>query len=174
MLATRDASLQPTAVLSGTCDFTTAGLGLTPQDQLGFVQVADPSAERVALGAWFDNLWARLPSTGGLEHLLRQVERVAADEPPALIYLAILYRLFHQQGEGLDEDQVVRAATGIRDTVVWKKLYRFQRDGVVRAIDKLERYGGCIIADSVGLGKTTNCATIACWFFAAPAESWFT
>ena len=54
----------------------------------------------------------------------------------------------------LGEDQVVNAATGIRDTVVWQKLYKFQRDGVVGAIDKINRFGGCIIADSVGLGKT--------------------
>lgn len=160
MLLTRDASRQPTSVLSGTCDLTTAGLGLTPQDQHGFVQVADSDAERAALSTWFENLWAGLPSTGGLEHLLRQVERLAADEPPALIYLGILYHLFHQQGDGLDEERVVRAATGIRDTMVWKKLYRFQRDGVVGAIDKLERYGGCIIADSVGLGKTFEALAI--------------
>jgi hypothetical protein len=49
---------------------------------------------------------------------------------------------------------VVKSATGIRNTRVWKKLYKFQRDGVVGAIDKLERFGGCILADSVGLGKT--------------------
>ena len=54
----------------------------------------------------------------------------------------------------MDEERIVKSATGIRDTVVWNKLYAFQRDGVVAAIDKLSRYGGCIIADSVGLGKT--------------------
>jgi SNF2 family DNA or RNA helicase len=60
----------------------------------------------------------------------------------------------------LDEDRVVKAATGIRNTVVWKKLYKFQRDGVVGAIDKLDRFGGCIIADSVGLGKTFEALAI--------------
>jgi SNF2 family DNA or RNA helicase len=54
----------------------------------------------------------------------------------------------------MDEERIVKSATGIRNTRVWKKLYKFQRDGVVGAIDKLERFGGCIIADSVGLGKT--------------------
>src|SRR5690606_21978120 len=52
------------------------------------------------------------------------------------------------------EERIVRSATGIRDTVVWNKLYAFQRDGVVAAIDKLDRYGGCIIATSVGLWQT--------------------
>ena len=52
--------------------------------------------------------------------------------------------------DGVQFSVVSRSATGIRDTVVWKKLYKFQRDGVVGAIDKLQRYGGCILADSVG------------------------
>jgi hypothetical protein len=60
----------------------------------------------------------------------------------------------------VDEDRIVKSATGIRNTVVWKKLYKFQRDGVVGAIDKLERFGGCIIADSVGLGKTFEALAI--------------
>ncbi len=58
------------------------------------------------------------------------------------------------------QDKIVKSATGIRNTVVWKKLFKFQRDGVVGAIDKLERLGGCIIADSVGLGKTFEALAI--------------
>jgi hypothetical protein len=78
----------------------------------------------------------------------------------------------------MDEERIVKSATGIRNTVVWKKLYKFQRDGVVGAIDKLERFGGCIIADSVGWAKplkrwpsssTASCATTACWCYAPSA-----
>jgi SNF2 family N-terminal domain. len=72
----------------------------------------------------------------------------------------MLQRLFASSGDGLDEERIVKSATGIRNTVVWKKLYKFQRDGVVGAIDKLERFGGCIIADSVGLGKTFEALAI--------------
>ncbi len=70
----------------------------------------------------------------------------------------------------MDEERIVKSATGIRNTTVWKKLYKFQRDGVVGAIDS-SNAGGCIIADSVGLGKTfealaisstTSFAMIAC------------
>jgi SNF2 family DNA or RNA helicase len=63
-------------------------------------------------------------------------------------------------GNPLSLDRIVKSATGIRNTVVWKKLYKFQRDGVVGAIDKLDRFGGCIIADSVGLGKTFEALAI--------------
>ncbi|MBN0742113.1 hypothetical protein JTL98_34315, partial [Pseudomonas aeruginosa] len=64
----------------------------------------------------------------------------------------MLHRLFQDSGDEMDEERIVKSATGIRNTVVWKKLFKFQRDGVVGAIDKLNRFGGCIIADSVGLG----------------------
>ena len=70
------------------------------------------------------------------------------------IYALILHHLFRTQDDELNEEQVVKSATGIRNTSVWNKLFKFQRDGVVGAIDKLNRFGGCIIADSVGLGKT--------------------
>lgn len=61
----------------------------------------------------------------------------------------------------VDEERIiVKSVTGIRNTVVWKKLFKFQRDGVVGEIDKRERFGGCIIADSVGLGKTFEALAI--------------
>ena len=71
-----------------------------------------------------------------------------------------MHHIFRTQGDELDEEQVVKSATGIRSTKVWKKLFKFQRDGVVGAIDKLNRFGGCIIADSVGLGKTFEALAI--------------
>ena len=70
------------------------------------------------------------------------------------VYFQILYQMFKDLGDELDEERIIKSATGIRNTVVWKKLFHFQRDGVTGAIDKLERIGGCIIADSIGLGKT--------------------
>ena len=73
---------------------------------------------------------------------------------PSLVYFQILYQMFKDLGDELDKERIIKSATGIRNTVVWKKLFHFQRDGVTGAIDKLERIGGCIIADSVGLGKT--------------------
>ena len=79
---------------------------------------------------------------------------------PSLIYFLTLFHVFKNLGDELDEERIVKSATGIRNTTVWKKLYKFQRDGVVGAIDKLERLGGCIIADSVGLGKTFEALAI--------------
>lgn len=141
--------------LAGTCAFTTDGLGLTPGQQFGLIQCAESSEEAAMLGSWFSGIWDSLPATpAARETLLTRLCELAAHQPPTVIYHLILYHLFKDLGDTLDEERIVKSSTGIRDTVVWRKLYRFQRDGVVGAIDKLERLGGCIIADSVGLGKT--------------------
>ncbi len=88
------------------------------------------------------------------------LRRLAAHRAPSSIYALILHYLFRTDGGELDEERVVRSATGIRDTEVWKRLFKFQRDGVVGAINKIERFGGCIVADSVGLGKTFEALAI--------------
>ena len=92
--------------------------------------------------------------------LIAQLEGLGAYRSPYDVYALVLFHLFANRGEALDEEQIVKSATGIRSTVVWKKLFKFQRDGVVGALDKLNRYGGCIIADSVGLGKTFEALAI--------------
>ena len=85
---------------------------------------------------------------------------IAEHKAPSFVYYLTLYHLFKGLGDELDEERIVKSATGIRDTVVWRKLFKFQRDGVIGALDKLERLGGCIIADSVGLGKTFEALAI--------------
>ena len=155
MLVARDAAGSPTGAVIGTVAFSSAGFGLTPTNALTLLQRTESPEEAATLSAWFDSQWATIPG-GDAERaeLVRQVRELAETRSPALVYSLILNRLLGRNGEGLDEDRIVNAATGIRSTIVWKKLYKFQRDGVVGAIDKLARFGGCIIADSVGLGKT--------------------
>ena len=158
--------------ITGICPFTTDGLGLTSGNQFGLVQASERSEECDMYGGWFGSLWNGLPDAGAKADLLRRLQELVAHKPPALAYHLILYHLFKDLGTELDEEKIVKSATGIRNTVVWKKLFKFQRDGVVGAIDKLERLGGCIIADSVGWGRrsrrwrssnTTSCETTACW-----------
>lgn len=139
-------------VLTGTCSFTTEGLGVTPGDRLGLVQLSDTDAEAGAYADWFQASWNTVKPIES--PLLSRLADAAEHRAPSLLYFKVLYELFKEIGEELDEERIIKSATGIRDTTVWKKLFKFQRDGVVGAIDKLERIGGCIIADSVGLGKT--------------------
>ena len=151
----RDAQGAAQQVVLGSISISTDGLGLTPGNPLSLIQVSESPEEATSLTAWFDSQWSVLSSNPeAREALLAALQEVAGRRDPFSVYALILYHLLYNKGEQMDEDRIVKAATGIRNTVVWKKLYKFQRDGVVGAIDKLERFGGCIIADSVGLGKT--------------------
>ncbi|MBF0127284.1 MAG: DEAD/DEAH box helicase family protein [Magnetococcales bacterium] len=151
----------PQKVITGACPFTTDGLGLTPGNQFSLIQCADDPQEIEELSAWFKSLWGSLPAIPeAKERFLADLQELCDRQAPSLIYYWILYQLFNTLGDQIDEERIVKSATGIRNTVVWKKLFKFQRDGVIGAIDKLERHGGCIIADSVGLGKTFEALAI--------------
>ena len=144
----------------GTCAFTTEGLGITPASQLGLVQATDTDEEAAAFASWFQAHWESLKPSAGPEQLSALLAETAAQRAPSLLYFKFLFELFKDLGDELDEERIVKSATGIRNTTVWKKLFKFQRDGAVGAINKLERIGGCIIADSVGLGKTFEALAI--------------
>jgi len=147
--------------LTGNCAFSTEGLGVTPGNQFGLVQCTETQEEFSELAAWFNSIWNSLPATEQQKDaFLAELQGLAEAKAPAMVYFQTLYQVFKDVGGQLDEEKIIKSATGIRNTTVWKKLYKFQRDGVIGAIDKLERLGGCIIADSVGLGKTFSALAI--------------
>jgi hypothetical protein len=157
----RDSGGVPRQVVIGSLACTTDGLGLTPGNPLSLVQASETPEEAALLSQWFDAQWTALPAGAGAHGaLVASLQALATHRDPFLIYGLILHHLFRDRDDQLDEDTIVKPATGIRNTVVWRKLYKFQRDGVVGAIDKLNRFGGCIIADSVGLGKTFEALAI--------------
>jgi hypothetical protein len=160
-LVLRDPSGSPMQSLMGSVALSSDGLGLAPGNPLGLIQATENAEEAGALAQWFDTQWAALPDTSESKtSLLALLEEIARHRDPHLVYATVLHHLLSARGDELDEEQVIKSATGIRKTQVWKKLFKFQRDGVVGAIDKLNRFGGCIIADSVGLGKTFEALAI--------------
>ena len=145
----------------GAFTFSTDGLGLAPGNPLSLIQKSDTGAEATSLSQWFNQQWAALQDQSDAKAaLIASVKTLYVQRDPTSIYSLILHHLFASNNDALDEDTIVKASTGIRNTAVWKKLYKFQRDGVVAAIDKLNRFGGCILADSVGLGKTFEALAI--------------
>ena len=161
----RNGQEQPEQVVLGSFAFSTDGLGLTPGNPLSLIQVSESADEAAQLARWFDHQWAALrthsaDANSGREVLLEALRTIGEHRDPFSLYALILHHLFRDSGDEMDEERIVKSATGIRNTVVWKKLFKFQRDGVVGAIDKLNRFGGCIIADSVGLGKTFEALAI--------------
>jgi hypothetical protein len=151
----------PEQVVLGSFAFSTDGLGLTPGNPLSLIQASESADEATQLAKWLDHQWAALRThPNGRDALIQALCAMGEHRAPFTLYTLILHHLFLDRGDDLDEERIVNSATGIRNTVVWKKLYKFQRDGVVGAIDKLDRFGGCIIADSVGLGKTFEALAI--------------
>ena len=139
----------------GSFAFSTDGLGLTPGNPLNLIHASESDAEASQLAQWFDQRWNSLRAQpDGREALVEALRTIGEHQSPFAVYTLILNHVFGERGDELDEERIVKSATGIRNTVVWKKLFKVQRDCVVGSIDKLARFGGCIIADSVGLGKT--------------------
>lgn len=103
----------------------------------------------------FDGVWddaARMKDV--TEEVIESIEAVYQENPPELIYFMTLFNIFSEFLEDITEDVLPNEATGFRNSVIWNKLYHFQRDAAMGIIGKLEKFNGCILADSVGLGKT--------------------
>lgn len=86
--------------------------------------------------------------------VIENISTVYNENSPELIYFMTLYNVFSEFLEDISEDVLPNEATGFKSSKIWDLLYDFQKDAVLAIINKLEKYNGCILADSVGLGKT--------------------
>lgn len=103
----------------------------------------------------FDQIWNNSEQLDDVtQAVYDHIASVYAENSPARIYFLILYNLFADFLDDINEDVLPNDRTGYQDTKVWQSLYHFQRDAATGIINKLETYNGCILADSVGLGKT--------------------
>ena len=130
-------------------------LGLVASQDLHFPQESTDTTQVDQIGTQFERLWHDATATTSVQDEFLEVARsLFRDNDPESVYLRILTSLFSDFVEEAGDETSERGRTGFYDTLVWRMLYKFQRDGVLGAIQKLERHNGCIIADSVGLGKT--------------------
>ena len=110
----------------------------------------------------FDELWNDSKKLQDVTDLVIEGISAAYKENSAdFIYFFTLYNIFSEFLDDISEDDLPNEATGFKDSKIWDMLYNFQKDAVLAIINKLEKYNGCILADSVGLGKTfTSLAVI--------------
>ncbi|WP_406112835.1 helicase-related protein [Kitasatospora purpeofusca] len=130
-------------------------LGLVASRDLYFPQESTDADKVAQTVVDFERMWHDEGTSHAVqEEFLEAARALFEDRAPESVYLRVLTSLFKDFVEESGEETAERGKTGFYDSVVWNKLYKFQQDGVLGAIEKLDRHNGCIIADSVGLGKT--------------------
>jgi hypothetical protein len=152
--------------ISGSSNFTTSGLGLKKEaNNIELNLIVDSDRQKDEMKGWFDSIWN--DNTGLVQdvkaEVLKYLEQLYKENEPELVYFKTLYSIFNDYLEE-QKDNKLFDETAFKDTVVWNKLYEFQKDGVKGAINKLMKHNGCIIADSVGLGKTFEALAVIKYF----------
>lgn len=142
-------------------EFTTTELGLDRGNNVYSMVQCSPSpfAEEylnIFNAQWNDNN----KFTDVTDKVLEYIETVYKENSPDYIYFITLYNIFNEFLEDISEDVLPNEATGFKNSAIWNKLYNFQRDAALSIINKLEKYNGCILADSVGLGKTFTALSV--------------
>lgn len=145
----------------GSSDFTSSGLGVVSSNKSEMNTYMKDTASTQTMLDLFNKAWSDNEKVKNVKKaLLESLEVVYRENTSEFIYFVTLYNIFKDYLSDLTEEEIVKSKTGFKDSVVWNKLYNFQKDGVLGAIDKLEKYNGCILADSVGLGKTFEALAI--------------
>jgi len=152
--------------ISGSSNFTTSGLGLKKEaNNIELNLIVDSDRQKDEMKGWFDKIWS--DNTGLVqdvkEEVLKYLEQLYKENEPELVYFKTLYSIFKDYLEEQKNNKLFDE-TAFKDTVIWNKLYEFQKDGVKGAINKLLKHNGCIIADSVGLGKTFEALAVIKYF----------
>ena len=145
----------PIRSLVGSSNFTQRGLGASTRANIEINLASDDAEIYAELREWFDLIWSdNKLTTDAKQQVLDALGRIAKEHAPELIYYKTLYELFRADIEARLAQEGRMGDVKLGDTAIWNTLYQFQKDGARSAITSLERHNGCILADSVGLGKT--------------------
>ena len=113
----------------------------------------------------FDQIWSDAKKLQDVTDIVIQsISAAYKENSPDFIYFFTLYNIFNEFLDDISEDVLPNEATGFKDSKIWNLLYNFQRDAVLAIINKLEKYNGCILADSVGLGKTLTALAVVKYY----------
>lgn len=162
-----------TNAITGSSNFTQRGLGLSQNNvstslntsNMELNLIVDSDRTREELKEWFNALWGDETLTVDVkEEVLKYLSLLYKENAPSFIYYKTLYEIFGDYVMQQRDNKLLEDATGFLDSEVWRMLYDFQKDGVKGAINKILRYNGCIIADSVGLGKTFEALAVIKYF----------
>jgi hypothetical protein len=155
------------AILGGS-NFTVRGLGLSQaNNNLELNLIVDGKRDRQDLKQWFDELWSNSDLVKDVkQEVLQYLQQLYDNHAPEFIYYKTLFHIFVFE-RFLDDTGKTDAELGqtsLFETDIWQALFEFQKDGVKGAVNKILRHNGCIIADSVGLGKTYEALAVITYF----------
>ena len=142
-------------------EFTTTELGCERGNNIFQLIQRLPSPISDAYLKNFNDFWQDKENFADVtEAIIENIENVYKENAPDFIYFVTLYNIFNEFLEDISEDVLPNEATGFKSSQIWSKLYNFQKDAALAIINKLETYNGCILADSVGLGKTFTALSV--------------
>jgi ERCC4-related helicase len=146
--------------------FTAVDLGYQRGDAVSnFVNKIDDPSLTTTYMHLFDQIWHDREKVGDITTLVcEHIAAVYAENSPESVYFLILFNLFKEFLDDISEDVMPNDLTGYQDSLIWAKLFNFQRDAAIGIINKLESYNGCILADSVGLGKTFTALAVVKYY----------
>ena len=152
--------------IMGSSNFTMHGLGLSKgSNNIELNLEVDSDRDRRDLKAWFDEIWDDDKLVEDVkEQVLAKLGQIGKDHAPERIYYKTLYELFRDEIETRKKNDKTLEDTHLYDTKIWETLYEFQKEGVKSVIARLLRHNGCILADSVGLGKTYTALAVIKFF----------
>lgn len=142
--------------------FTAVDLGYEKGDAVSnFVNKMEDTSQAGIYLKLFDQIWRDKDKVTDVSaQVCEHIATIYKENSPEFIYFLMLYNIFNEFLEDVSEDFMPNDLTGYQDSLIWKKLFNFQRDAAVGIINKLETYNGCILADSVGLGKTFSALAV--------------
>ena len=152
--------------IMGSSNFTVRGLGLNPpHNNIELNLEVEADQDRRDLKAWFDEIWNDKKHVADVkDDVLLYLEQLYRNHAPEFIYYKTLFHLFERFLDEQEQWGLLTEPTQLIDTKIWNMLFEFQKDGVKGAINKILQHNGCIIADSVGLGKTFEALAIIKYF----------
>ena len=144
--------------------FDTVMLGVQPSGQSpSFSLRQDSSMSKNLLDA-FNREWESGKLVDVTESVIDNISLMYRENPPELVYYLALYRVFHEFLEDVSGESLPDESSSFKETRIWSMLYDFQKDAVVSIVQKLNQYNGCILADSVGLGKTFTALAVMAYY----------
>src|SRR5574344_664520 len=149
------------SAILGSSNFTAKGLGFAKNSNIELNLEIQDKRDIQDLKNWFYEVWEDTVLSQDVKaDVLKYLEKLYRNNPPELLYFKTLYHLFEKYLEEKDSFDDIETQKQFTDTAIWEKLFEFQKDGVKAAINKINKHNGCIIADSVGLGKTFEALAI--------------